>query len=141
MTGRAFLDTNVIVYAVDGADAAKNRQARELLHQCILNEDGVVSGQVLSEFFTVATRRLDVPLSADEAHEVVDQVGVLPVVVVDLSLVKRAIALHKRYQVTYWDSLIIAAAERAKCDRILSEDFNPGQEYVGIVAENPFADA
>ena len=139
MSGRAFLDTNVLVYAVDGADVAKNTRAKALLRQSLLNEDGVVSGQILGEFFAVATRRLAVPLSVDEAQEVVDQLSALQVVGVDLPLVKRAIDLHKRYQVAYWDSLVVAAAERAQCARILSEDFNPGQEYVGIVAENPFA--
>ena len=100
-----------------------------------------MSVHVLGEFFTVVTRRIPSPLSIKEAGEVVDLLAILPVISLDLSMVRRAISAHERYGITYWDSLIVAAAERAGCTRIISEDLNSGQSYLGIMAVNPFLGA
>ena len=138
MADREFFDTNILIYASDRSEPEKQSQARRLLKNAIENETGVISAQVLSEFLTVVTRRIQQPLSLEEAEEAIEQLAILPVVEVDLALVKQAISTCLEYHISYWDSLIIAAAERAGCTRILSEDLNPGQSYHGIAVVNPF---
>ena len=138
MPDREFIDTNVLVYAYDQHDLAKHTQAQQILLSGIENESIVLSVQVLGEFFNVVTRRIPNPLSAEEAEAVVDLICILPVVEVDSALVRRAIATHRQYGITYWDSLIVAAAERAGCSQILSEDLNAGQAYHGMTVVNPF---
>ena len=98
-----------------------------------------MSVQVLGEFFRVVTRRIPRPLSVEQATAVIDVICSLQVLDIDLEMVRRAISTHSRYGTTYWDSLIIAAVERAGCSTILSEDYNSGQSYHGILAVNPFA--
>ena len=132
------MDTNVLVYAYDRRDISKRSQAQELLTTGIEDETAVISVQVLGEFFTVVTQRIQNPLSTEEAQEVVNLISVLPVMELDLALVRRAISTHLRYQISYWDALIVAAAESAGCAQIFSEDLNPGQSYHGIVVVNPF---
>jgi predicted nucleic acid-binding protein len=138
MTERTFFDTNVLVYRYDRRDPIKQLIAQELLKTGIENETAVVSAQVLGEFFTTVTRKIQSPLSIEEAQVAVNLISSLPVVALDLALVKRAIGTQMRYQISYWDALIVAAAESADCTRILTEDLNPGQSYHGIVVVNPF---
>ena len=136
---RDFFDTNVLVYVYDSSEPRKRAQAFELLVRAMEQESAVLSAQVLGEFFNTVTRKIAHPLSDDEAEEVIREVAILPVVELDLPLVQRAISTCRRYQISYWDSLIIAAAERAGCTRILSEDLNQGQSYNGILVVNPFS--
>lgn len=138
MADREFFDTNILIYASDRSEPEKQLQARRLLKNAIENETGVISAQVLSEFLTVVTRRIQQPLFLEEAEEAIEQLAILPVVEVDLALVKQAISTCLEYHISYWDSLIVAAAGRAGCTRILSEDLNPGQSYHGIAVVNPF---
>ena len=138
MTDRTFIDTNVLVYRYDDSDPIKQVRAQELLKTGIENETAVVSAQVLGEFFTTVTRKIQNPLSADDAQAAVDLISTLSVVALDLALVRRAISTQKRYGISYWDALIVVAAESAGCTRILSEDLNSGQAYNGIVVVNPF---
>ena len=113
--------------------------AQQLIADLVGNRNGFISVQVLGEFFVSVTRRIQNPLSIKEAAAAVDLLGTLPVIDIDSMMVRRAIATHGRYGTTYWDSLIIAAAERAGCTSILSEDMNTGQSYHGILAVNPLA--
>ena len=138
MPDRQFLDTNILVYAYDGADPAKQEHARQIIRNGIAEETAVLSAQVLGEFFTVVTSRIPVPLTAEEAEGVLDILSVLPVVEIDLRLVRRATRIHRLYGINYWDSLIVAAAQRAGCTQILTEDLNTGQSYQDILAVNPF---
>ncbi|SPD75256.1 conserved hypothetical protein [uncultured Desulfobacterium sp.] len=97
-----------------------------------------MSTQVLGEFFVVVTRKIKEPLSLDDAEKIINIISVLPVEEIDLPLVKRAIDTQKRYGISFWDSLILAAAERSGCGRVLSEDLSDGQQYNGVFIENPF---
>ena len=139
MPDREFIDTNILVYAYDRRDPVKQSRAQKLLINGIENETAVLSTQVLGEFFTVVTKRIPNPLAIEEAEEAIDLFGILPVVELDLAMIRRAITTHRQYGASYWDSLIIVAAEKAGCGQILSEDLNPGQLYHGIVVVNPFA--
>ena len=142
MADRDFFDTNILIYAIDRSEPEKQSQARALLSSAVENGTGVLSAQVLGEFFTISTstspRHARQPISRAEAELVIARLSVLPVVPLDLALVQRAVSTCQRYQISYWDALIIAAAERADCTRILSEDLNAGQSYNGISLVNPF---
>jgi len=140
MPDRQFFDTNIFVYAYDGSDPAKQEHARQIIRNGIAEETAVLSAQVLGEFFTVVTSRIPVPLAAEEAGGVLDILSVLPVVEIDLRLVRSAIVIHRFYGINYWDSLIVAAAHRAGCTQILTEDLNTGQFYQDILAVNPFSE-
>ncbi len=130
-----FLDTNVVVYAFDRADPAKQRTAIAVLDG---DERLVVSTQVLLETWWVLTRRLGTPLDEDEASKVIDELCVLPVVSTDAELVRRAIETTQRFHIAVWDALIIEAARSGGCHRVLSEDLQAGQDFDGVVVENPF---
>jgi predicted nucleic acid-binding protein len=119
MNGKSFLDTNVLVYAYDDHEPQKQAKARLLLQKVVQEHSASVSAQVLGEFFVVVTRRSRDPLTADQALALIEALSVLPVVELNLALVKRAIQLHRQFRISYWDALIIAAAERSDCDRVL----------------------
>ncbi|MDE2688456.1 MAG: PIN domain-containing protein [Chloroflexota bacterium] len=140
MPDRNFIDTNILVYAYDSADPAKQQQARHILRSGITEETAVLSAQVLGEFFTVATSRIAEPLTAEEAEDVIRTLSVLPVVEIDLRLVLHATDIHRLYGINYWDSLIVAAAQRTGCTQILTEDLNAGQSYQDVLAVNPFSE-
>jgi len=135
---RQFVDTNVAVYAYDASEPAKQAVAQRILRHGILAESSVISVQVLGEFFNAVTRRIRRPMTVAEASEAVRSIKALPVVDIDTQLVERAIETLRRYDISYWDALIVAAAERSGCRKLLSEDLNPDQRYSGVVVENPF---
>lgn len=133
---KPFVDTNVLVYANDPADAAKQRTARNVLLEHAASI--VLSAQVLSEFYVVVTRRLAIPMTSRDARAIVADLGRYPVVAPDRSLVLDAIDLSRRSRIAYWDGLIVAAARRANCDVVLTEDLSHGATIGGIRIENPF---
>ncbi len=138
MASRDFFDSNILIYAYDPRDRRKQEIAQRLLTDAIANDTGVLSAQTLGEFFNIVTRRLPSPQTIAAAEEAIDELSALTVVGLDLSLVQRAVSTCQRYQISYWDALIIAAAERADCTRIFSEDLNAGQHYNGVPLVNPF---
>ena len=136
MPGRAFVDTNVLVYAVDDADPVKRDRAREVLADSAAQL--VLSSQILSEFYVVVTRKLEAPLSERDAAEAVRPLGRLPIVVPDAELVTAAVALSRQAQVSFWDAQIVAAAAVAGCDRVLTEALSDGTELSSVRIVNPF---
>ncbi len=140
MSDRAFLDTNILVYAYDQHEPHKQRKAQELITDGIEKENLLLSVQVLGEFFNVVTRHIPQPMTPDEAQEIIATISILPVQEIDLAMVNRAIDTHKTYRISYWDALIVTAAERAGCTLILSEDLSDGQAYHNMVVRNPFTE-
>jgi predicted nucleic acid-binding protein len=138
MSERTFVDTNVWVYAVDGADPIKRARALAVLAPTA-DSDFVVSTQVLIEFYVVVTRKLGTPLSGEAAQAMVDEMARLPVVPADAQLVVAAMAGSREWKVSLWDALIVRAAEVSGCGRILSEDLADGATYGSVRIENPFA--
>lgn len=138
MTERAFVDTNIWVYAVDRSDPAKRERARIAITPRT-DAHIAISSQVLSEFYTVVTRRLQPPLSDEQAAQMVDRLSQLPVVPVDADLVVRAIAGSRTWGISLWDALIIRAAEVAGCTILLSEDLADGATYGSVRVSNPLA--
>jgi predicted nucleic acid-binding protein len=137
MSERTFVDTNVWVYAVDGADPARRRCALAVLHPSA-GSDLVVSTQVLAEFYVVVTRKLTAPVSEEAAQAMVAEMARLPVVATDTQLVTEAIAGSREWRISLWDALIVRAAETAGCGLILSEDLADGATYGSVRIENPF---
>jgi len=137
MTDRAFLDTNILVYAIDETESEKRDTARLLLGSAEPGEL-VLSTQVLSEFYTVVTRKLAEPIPEATAAAVVDLLALNPVVPNDATLVKAAIQTSRSSQLSYWDGLIVASAAASGCERLLTEDLNDGQLIGSVRVENPF---
>jgi predicted nucleic acid-binding protein len=138
MSARRFFDTNVLVYAYDSGEPTKQRCAQELLREGLESRTVMISAQILSEFFVTVTRKIREPLPVSEAVEVLERLAMLPVVAVDWPTVRQAVRIQQRYGLSYWDGLVLAAAQGAGCSKVVSEDLNPGQGYDGIVVENPF---
>ncbi len=137
MTDRSFVDTNVWVYAVDGADPVKQARAREVLDPA--NGASIVtSAQVLGEFYVTVTRRLGRPVTPDDAARMVERMRRLPVIEIDAERVAAAIDGSRSWQLSYWDALIVVAAQAAGCERLLSEDLASGATYGGVRVVNPF---
>jgi predicted nucleic acid-binding protein len=139
MTGRTFLDSNVLVYSVDESPAEKPKHERAIEVLTTQPDGLVVSTQVLQEFYVVTTRKLKTPLSEERAARAVRGIAKLDVVGVDVPLVLAAVDTSRTAQLSLWDALIIEAASRAGCDRVLSEDLNAGQVIHGVTIDNPFA--
>lgn len=138
MSGRTFLDSNVLVYSVDESPAEKAKHERAIELLSAQPENLVVSTQVLQEFYVMTTRKLKSPLSEELAARAVRGLAKLDVVGVDVPLVLSAVDTSRTAQVSLWDALIIEAASRAGCERVLSEDLNAGQVIRGVRIENPF---
>jgi predicted nucleic acid-binding protein len=132
-----FLDSNILVYAQDAGVADKQRKSREIIAQLAESADGVISTQVLQEFYVAATRKIGVPPLA--AKGVLKTFAVFETVQVSTALIQEAIDCSILNQVSFWDSLILAAAASDGCSTVLSEDLNPGQVILGVKVQNPFA--
>lgn len=133
---RVFLDTNIVVYANDRRDAKKQQRAIEVVSKAMRTSTGVISTQVLQEYAAVATTRLGQSETATLRQ--LELLESLSVVVLQPAMVRRAVEIAGRYQISHWDGAIIAAAEHARCDAVLSEDLNAGQAYAGVPIKNPF---
>lgn len=139
MTGRAFVDTNVWVYAVDAADTRKQARAIEVIER-EARHGLVVSTQVMGEYYVTVTRTLVTPLAPDIALEDVRDMMRQSVVTLDGRLVEAAVVGTQAWQMSYWDALLVVAARTAGADRLLSEDLQDGRVIDGISIENPFRD-
>jgi len=136
MAGSAFVDTNVLLYAFDDSEPLKQQRARDVITDPDLRL--VVSTQVLNEFYVNATRKIEPPLTLEEARLATARFLDLPTVVTDAALIRSALELHAHHPISYWDALIVAAAATARCDRILTEDLADGDTIAGVRIENPF---
>jgi predicted nucleic acid-binding protein len=139
MTVDVFLDTNIIIYAVDTSteSATKRARAREILQAVSFG----ISTQVLQEFYNASTRRLKVPLPAPIAARWVERLSRVDLVVIDVALVKQAIAISSRFKITYFDAAILAAAEAMGAPTVYTEDLSHGQNYGPVRVINPFRPA
>lgn len=136
MAERVFIDTNVLLYADDLDAGDKREKARQILHQVYIDGNGVISTQVLQEFFVAATRQLGVP--PDIARHKVELLARLDVVAIQPALILDAIDLHRLHSLSFWDSLIVRAAAASGCRRLLTEDLLHGRTIAGVQIENPF---
>ncbi|MGI8828116.1 MAG: PIN domain-containing protein [Chloroflexota bacterium] len=137
---RIFVDTNILVYAYDVDSGRKHEVAREHVTRLWGSRLGILSTQVLQEFYVTVTRKLSSRLDPTVARRLVATYQSWPVQLVDVASVLEAIDIAERHQLSFWDGLIVTAARRAGARRVLSEDFRPGRNIEGVLIENPFAD-
>jgi predicted nucleic acid-binding protein len=133
---KVFLDTNVLVYAVDQAAPAKQLKARVALKSLEREVTGAISTQVLQEFYVVATKKLRIEPAAAKA--MIRQFDALELVLIDRPLICEAIDCSAMDQLSFWDGLIIAAAQKANCTELWTEDLNAGEVIRGVRVVNPF---
>jgi len=138
MTERVFVDTNVLIYAHDLDAGLKRDRAVSILSRLWENENGIVSVQVLQEFYVTVTRKIRDPLTPALARGVIKNYLAWQIAPNDPSTVLLASEIAERNQISFWDALIVASASNAGADKILSEGLNHGQVIEGIVIENPF---
>jgi predicted nucleic acid-binding protein len=139
MSARFFLDTNIFVYTFDTKAPAKAKRAARLIRQAADTGEGVVSYQVVQEFFNVAFRRFSRPMNVAEAEQYLITVF-RPLLAVHSSptLYVEALRVSGKYRLSWYDSIIAAAALQAQCGMLYSEDLQHGQELEGLRIENPF---
>ncbi len=137
--GKYFLDTNVLVYANDKTEAAKQTTAVRLVTDGIRSGRVVISTQVLNEFWVTVTQKIQVPLEREKAEMEIESFRAFRVIGIEYHAVITAIHIQRQYQLSYWDALILSAAQMAGCEFVFSEDLNAGQRYGNVVVSNPFA--
>jgi predicted nucleic acid-binding protein len=139
MSGRFFLDTNIFAYAFDAKAPAKARRAIQLIRQAADTGEGVVSYQVVQEFFNLAFRRFAQPMSVVDAEQYLITVF-RPLLAVHSSsaLYIEGLRIAGKYQLSWYDSLIVAAALQSQCTLLFSEDLQHGQKIEDLRIENPF---
>jgi predicted nucleic acid-binding protein len=137
MSGKVFLDTNILVYAVE---TAGSKDRRPTIARQLVREAGVcISTQVLGEFCSAVTsRRRESPLNHDEATAWIQFWKRLPVRPVTTPEVDLALEIAGRHRINYYDALILATARLAGCDEVITEDLTAGQDYSGVTVVNPF---
>ena len=136
MSGKAFLDTNILVYAADRSEPAKSKAARDLVSRLAQEGTPCISTQVAQEFFVTVTRKMGVaPLAA---RDLVLALKGFEHVVVDFEDIQAAIEGHILWRVSFWDALIVTAARKAQCAVLYTEDLSDGQIFGGLRVVNPF---
>lgn len=135
----SFVDTNVLVYALDKSSSEKKAVAQRLINELMDEDRFRVSTQVLQELFVILTRKVSQPCSADEALAVLDDLAVWPLIVIDYQAIRAAGRLVHDAKVSFWDALVVIAAARAGATVLYTEDLNHGQEILGVRISNPFA--
>lgn len=134
-----FVDTNVILYAHDRSAGSKREQATTLLERLVDDGVGLLSTQVLMEFYVAATRKLPKRLEPRMAAAIVEDFGTWPVFAPGVPDILAGSKLARRHQIHFWDAMILQGAMVLGADVIWSEDLNAGQLYEGIPIRNPFA--
>jgi len=138
MKDKVFLDTNIIVYAHDRSSGEKNTKAKEIIDYLWESEKGVISVQVLQEFFVCVTQKIPNPLQIKNARMILECLSTWEVVVNDEHITLQAIDLQEKFKFSFWDSLIIQAAVQSHAKILLSEDLPDGQVVMGTKILNPF---
>jgi predicted nucleic acid-binding protein len=138
MSGADFLDTNVVVSAYDDSHPQKRLIARQLIEGGVARKT-VISAQVLAEFAATMLHKVSPAATEAAVMTALDALSSLRLVTPDAELVRRAVQARAAYGIHFYDGMIVAAAERAGCQRIFSEDFNAGQAYFGVTVMNPFS--
>jgi predicted nucleic acid-binding protein len=137
MPDLAFVDSNILVYAHDRSHPLKHSKAQAAVRKCWDEETGCLSLQVLQEFYVNVTRKVRRPLSPKAGRELIAIYAVWPLAILAPEHLVKASELEERYQLHFWDALIVAAAQILGAGTILSEDLQDGQTIEGIVIRNP----
>jgi|LakMenEpi03Aug12_release.lakeMendotaPanAssembly.Ray.scaffolds.fasta_scaffold1646467_1 predicted nucleic acid-binding protein len=133
---RTFIDTNILLYAIDRADPVKQEAAIRLVETHAKNRTGIISTQVLQEFHSAATRKLGIDAKVSRQH--LRDFRVFDIVQITPELIETGIGTSLLHQTSFWDGLILAAASAANANELLTEDLSHGQTIDGITVRNPF---
>jgi len=135
---KIFVDTNIFVYGHDVDAGQKHQIAQGLLFDLWNDRTGILSVQVLQEFYVTATRKLIHPLPAKEVRNIIRNYLNWHVEINDPSSILSASQIEEKYNISFWDALIVAAAAKAHASKIFTEDLQSGQLIEGVLIENPF---
>lgn len=137
-TAMTFVDTNVLLYAHDAKPDPRNEAAKELVRRLWSARTGVLSTQVLKEFYVNATKTYKVAMTYSEARRAVAQYARWRVIPTDPQLILSASWLQEEHSIPFWDALIIQAALRADARFLVSEDMQDGRKFGSLTVQNPF---
>ena len=134
-----FIDSNVFVYLFDETDERKRQVAQSLVNTALVEGSAQISFQVVQETLNVITRKLKVPVRLEDAHQFLDQI-LVPLWKINPNrvLYQRGLEIRTRYQLGFYDSLIIAASLQAGCKTLFSEDLQHGQQIETLIIQDPF---
>ena len=135
---KIFVDTNILVYSHDVDAEQKHQIAQNILLELWKNRNGALSVQVLQEFYVTMTRKVLHPIPPNSVRNIIRDYFVWHIEINDLNSILIASRIGEDYKISFWDALIVAAALKAKADKILTEDLQAGQIIEGIPIENPF---
>ena len=138
MSARCFVDTNVLVYARDASEGEKQRRAINWMEALWRTREGRTSFQVLSEYYVTVTSKLTPGMPAEEARRDVRTLLVWQPLRIDEAVLEGAWSVQGQYRFSWWDSLIVAAAQVLECNYLLTEDLQEGQDVGGIRVVDPF---
>ena len=138
MKGKIFVDTNILIYAHDIDERKKHGIAAEIVEQLWETRTGVISIQVLQEFYVNLTRKILHPMPLAEARGLVENYLLWTVETNKPQTILAASEIEERHKISFWDALIITAARQARAEKVLTEDLNHGQTIEGVLIENPF---
>ena len=133
-----FVDTNVLVYQRDASESLKQKQAETWLAQLWLNRTGRISFQVLQEYYITVTAKLDPGLEVENARKDVRALLAWHPIIMDSRVLENAWHIQDRYSISWWDALIVSAAQVANCRYLLTEDLQDKQELGDLLVTNPF---
>ena len=138
MSGKVFVDTNVFVYSRDSVEAGKQRRAQQWLHELWRSRRGALSYQILHEYYVTVTRKLSPGMTKGEAQHDIKALLAWSPVVADQTVLETAWRIEERFQLSWWDSLVVGTAHKAAARYLLSEDLQAGMDLDGIQVVNPF---
>lgn len=138
MSDKVFVDTNILIYAHDKDAGEKHSIALAIIKDLWEKRTGVLSNQVLQEFYFGVTRKILKPIDKLEAREILRAYICWNIKEISPASIIRATEIEEKYLISFWDALVIVAAYEAKCGTILTEDLNSGQIVEGVLIENPF---
>lgn len=138
MTAKVFVDSNVLIYAHDSLAGPKQERAAGVLLDLWRHGTGLLSTQVLQEFYVVVTQKIRTPLNKSAAREIVRKYGAWVESAITPETVARASEISEVWHVSFWDGMILAAAERDRAAELLTEDLSDGQMIAGVKIVNPF---
>lgn len=139
MNDSVFVDTNILIYAYDLDAGAKHNVASEIVRNLWLSRRGVISTQILQEFYVTVTKKISSPLTPSRARGVIKTYESWHLQINDLGTIMLGSELQERYTLSFWDGMVLAAARQAGARVLLTEDLNSGQVVEGIEINNPFA--
>ncbi len=139
MSAKFFIDTNIFVYTFCPAEPVKQQKSLEIIMSALNQGAGCISSQVVQEFINVALKKFATPLSATDCRRYLDAVlAPLCEVYAGYTLYHKSLDIFARYQLAYYDSLIVAAALQAGCATLYTEDMQHGQHFDNLLVTNPF---